>query len=420
MRTRSIYRGIVLINTGLLLAGFATADELDDRLQQLEQRLTLAEQRAASAEQAATQQHDSDISLHVGGRIELDAATYRADNNDFGDGTRVRRLFLDVRGSAYTHWAYRFQYDFARPSGSDTSARGVRDAWIQYRGLPAVITAGNFRQPFGLEALTSGLNTTFIERGLTNVFAPDRHLGIAVSYDSPRWSGAFGVFGETAEGDVENEGDEGWDIATRITYSPINTASRLFHLGLSARYNSPEDSQTGLRFRERPESNITDVRLIDTGALTGVQHIGFTGFEAAGIWGPLSIQTEWIQADIKRHNSEKDVSFSAAYLYTSVLLSGESRRYKNGVFGRIKPSQPINAGGNGAWELGLRYSTADLSDGTVTGGEQNNLTLGLNWYATDTVRISANYITVLNVDRPGSTYHDEKLRNLLLRAQVDF
>src|SRR5690554_4517527 len=42
---------------------------------------------------------DGNFSFQVGGRLQADAAFYDADVNDFGDGTRVRRLFLDVRGT---------------------------------------------------------------------------------------------------------------------------------------------------------------------------------------------------------------------------------------------------------------------------------------------------------------------------------
>lgn len=363
-----------------------------------------------------------DFSFRVGGRLQLDAAAYDADQdgNDFGNGSRVRRAYLDVRGTVYEHWNYRFQYDFARPGGSDSSARGIRDAWVQYSGFVPAITVGQFKEPFGLEHLTSSLHTTFVERGLTNAFTPDRRIGIGISDNGNQWTYALGVFGETAEGDVDNEGDEGWDITGRVTYAPLNSDGNVVHLGLAGRQHTPEDSSNSLRFRERPESNITNVRLVDTGALTDVEDIQFAGLEAAAVFGPFSLQSEWIDTQVSRDNGADDLDFSAWYAYTSFFLTGESRPYKNGVFDRIKPKSTVGQGGIGAWELALRYSQADLTDGSVTGGEEENLTFGVNWYATQNVRLSANYIKVLELDRAGNQYDDEKLDSAVVRAQIDF
>jgi len=49
--------------------------------------------------------------------------------------------------------------------------------------------------------------------------------------------------------------------------------------------------------------------------------------------------------------------------------------------------------------LAARYSTIDLNDGSVAGGEADAVTVGLNWYPTSTLRFTANYVDVLSVDR---------------------
>jgi phosphate-selective porin OprO and OprP len=96
----------------------------------------------------------------------------------------------------------------------------------------------------------------------------------------------------------------------------------------------------------------------------------------------------------------------------SWILTGETRRYDmaTAAFQGPRPFVPFSsAGGFGAWELALRYSHLDLDfhsglAGTaatadaVRGGEQNILTLGVNWYVNSNVKVMLNWLHV-DVDR---------------------
>ena len=81
-------------------------------------------------------------------------------------------------------------------------------------------------------------------------------------------------------------------------------------------------------------------------------------------------------------------------------------------------------GGMGAWELALRFSNVDLTDGSlatgVRGGTIDVLTLGLNWYA------NSNYRCMLDLSRADVNTDDPALgqggvSNIIqLRMQVAF
>lgn len=419
-------------------AGAQSADritELERALEDLRTRLEAQQRNEAPSASGAVvgttngrtltfASPDGEFSMNVGGRLQLDAAFHDAsDGVEFGDGTNIRRLFLDVRGTFARDWNYRYQYDFARPGGADASSRGIRDAWIQYTGAgPHLITLGNFKAPLGLEHLQGGLGTTFIERGLTDLFSPDRRLGVGYSTSGSHWSTAWGVFGERAEGDVGAEGDEGWDLNGRFTLAPLNSAGRIVHLGLAGRLHQPEDSTSELRFSSRPETSVTGVRIVDTGVIADVDDFRSLGVEAGAVFGPFSVQGEYIGTRLTRNGELEDVDLSAWYLFASYTLTGEPRTYRTatGVFDRPRVANPVGKGGIGAWEVAVRYSNADLTDADVVGGEFENLTLGLNWYALDNLRFSANYTHALDVNRPGSPYDAIDLDTLTLRAQVDF
>jgi len=110
-----------------------------------------------------------------------------------------------------------------------------------------------------------------------------------------------------------------------------------------------------------------------------------------------SIQAEYITTSVAR-SSGSDLKFDGWYAQGSYFLTGENRHYEKGVFRGIKPNHRVGDGGFGAWQLALRYSTIDLNDKDINGGEMHNLTVGLNWKPIEAIRVSANYVKVLRVD----------------------
>lgn len=437
-----------LILTGLLglapLAAQAVETETD-RIEKLEQQLNLLQQQLETQNAALTNQQEQiksnqsnviaksngrglvfesangDFKAQIGGRLQADAAFYDS-NIPSGDSTDFRRLFVDLRGTVYRDWDYRFQYDFARPNGN-TSTRGIRDAYFKYTGFDAGnITIGQFKAPFGLEHLTSSLNNTFLERGLNHVFTPDRRIGVGFDTAGDNWTFAIGGFGSPAESSEDNsnaDSDEGWNLIGRVTATPFKSDNGFLHVGLAARQNWAQETDSNVRFRERPEVHADGARLVDTGNIANVDDAQSYGLELAGVYGPFSVQSEFIQTKLQRDAAE-DLTFDGWYVYASYFLTGESRPYKNGVFDRIKPNAAVGKGGYGAWEVAARFSTVDLTDGSVIGGELDNATLGLNWYATDNVRFAANYVKVLDVDRPGHVNDDLDGDIFAIRAQIDF
>jgi len=442
----------VLILTGAATAAPAWANsdlaEVEARIKKLEQQVNILVQRLETQQVSLNEQKqaiedtnkktdgaaiaktngrslkfesaDGDFVAQVGGRLQADAAFYDGDIPS-GEGTDFRRIFLDLRGQVYQDWAYRFQYDFARPNGS-SSSRGIRDAYIKYTGLDVGnITVGQFKAPFGLEHLTSSLHSTFLERGLNHVFTPDRRIGVGFDSKGDNWTFAIAGLGGTAE-DENNAGDdqdEGWNLVSRVTSTPFKSDKGLIHVGLAARQNWASDTDGSVRFRERPEVRVDGSRLIDTGTISDVDEQRSYGLELAAVYGPFSVQAEYIQTELERDQAD-DVDFDGWYAYASYFLTGESRTYKDGVFDRTKPKSAVGKGGIGAWEVAARYSTADLSDQSIIGGELDNATLGLNWYATDNVRFAANYIKVLDIDRPGNALDGQDGDIFAVRGQIDF
>lgn len=318
--------------------------------------------------------------IDLGGRAQLDYAFYDDDVRELGDGGELRRGRLFASGNLANDWSYKVQYDFA---GGDATPKDIK---VAYTGLPGgTVTIGNFKQAFSLENLTSSKYITFIERALPTSLAQGRRLGVGYQHTGERHSAAVSAYGQP----VDEDGiDEGLGAGGRFAYTPVRGNRDLLHFGIAGAWEEAPDASDTLRLRARPESHVTDVRLVDTGTLAGVEDLTRAGLEAAWVRGPFSLQAEAIRVDVNRRGNP-DYAVDGWYAFGSWFVTGESRPYKAGAFGRVTPR-----GDAGAWEVALRLSSLDFDDAGVAGGTEDNVTVGVNYYVTSHFRFMGNYTRV--------------------------
>ncbi len=371
---------------------------------------------------------DKAFKLKIGGRIMSDWSFTDYDSDveryvgEQSDGHEFRRARLYVAGTIYGNVEFKAQYDFA---GGDAD---FKDMYVGYKSIPYLggIRAGHFKEPFGLEELTSSKYITFMERALPDAFAPSRNVGVMLHNHvfGDRVTYAVGWFRPTgAYGNGSGDGD--YAATARVTALPLyaNKGRQLLHLGVAATKRANNDS---LRLRAHPENHQVS-RLVDTGAF-GSNNVQIIGLEAALVLGPFSVQSEYTRAEVDRRNSApgmpNNASFSGYYVEASCFLTGESRHYKkkSGAFSRVKPKHnfSIKNGGFGAWQVAARYSHLDLNDQDIQGGEEDNITLGLNWHLNPNARVMFNYV-IADVDRQFvGLGRDLNAKSAMVRLQVDF
>jgi phosphate-selective porin OprO and OprP len=359
---------------------------------------------------------NGNFKIGLNAALQVDTAVFSPDRTELNDDLAVRRAQFAVSGSLYQDLSYGAVIDVT------TGDASIQDALVRYSGWqPAHFTLGQFKQPFSLEWLTTSRNITFLERGLPNVFVPSYHLGFAIDSHGPNWSATASVFENDIDG-TRVDG-EGWGGAARLTFAPIATKTRALHFGMATVYRDLDDDTDRLRFRIRPEARLSNVRLVDTRNLSRVDGYVLAGLEAAAVFGPLSVQAEYMRNFVDRKGNRTDPEFDGWYAYASWFLTGESRRYvqEQGRFDRIRPNGPLTtSGGIGAWEVAARYSALDLNDGTIHGGSEDNWTLAFNWYPTAYTRLMANYIFVnSNRQRLGVPREDDPMI-FELRFQIEF
>ena len=348
----------------------------------------------------------------------------------FTDANAWRRKEFNFYGK--TPWGLDFQigYDF-------TVAGGVSAGWIdnfvRYTSTDAgAFRVGQFKTPVGWdEAGTSSSATTFMERALpVQAAAAGRRIGVDWMYTGlPNWV----LYAAYFDGGDLNGDNDGHGPAARVAWAPFNRqpgggsreVGNVLHLGISASRETRERTTDGrgvvsdpvARFRARPEANLRGTRLVDTGNLAFPGDIDRMGFEAAWIRGPLLVQAEYLAFGASPAG-KPDFNGDGYYVAGSWVLTGESRPYKNGAIGNVRPIREY-----GAVELALRYSEVDLNDGPVRGGEQQDWTLGANWYLGQHFKLQANYVWANSTKRYGAPLNaeaDVDPRIFEMRAQVYF
>jgi phosphate-selective porin OprO and OprP len=340
------------------------------------------------------------------GRLHLDSSyAFGEDDAAWSNGLRTRRVRMGLDGRLDDHWDFRIEFDFAE------EGVGAREVRLRRSLGPGRLMIGQVKAPMGLNELTGSNDLTFIERSTPTAIVADG-FRLGVGYDAWFGEDLVGVqtrvygraIGEATAGDMQHA------IGGRGVVAPVIGQGRL-HLGLSGAFEHRGDN-TAIRYSDRPEARGADggTRLIDTGVLDAAL-TGKVGAELAFITGPFSVEAEYLAVYVHRDDAES-VYLDGFHAQTSYILTGESRGYRQGGFGAPSPSRSY-----GAWEAALRYSRMSLDDADLQGGTQTNLTVGLNWYATDRVRFMLNHVLSMV---EGGVFGDETLHIVQARAQYAF
>jgi phosphate-selective porin OprO and OprP len=351
------------------------------------------------------------------GFLQTDYAYYVSSATRLGNGEIIRRAYLGIVGDVTPDWGYIFVVDFAN------NEVDIRDAYLKYFGFnPVFIRVGNIKEPMGLEHLEEPTDLTFLERALPiNAFILDRRIGVDFNTfgdigNAAHYTGNVGVFGVEVGHVVVHQADESSSIVGRTTIALGPSANEFVHFGVSGAIRKP-DSNKQVNYNSQPESDVTNVTLVNTGVINNVSYIYLYGLEAAVEYRQLSLQSEYLVANLHRfghkHKNNNNLRFKGGYIYGSWVLTGESRGYLNqkGTFASIAPCHRF-----GAWEVALRFSTVNLDSDPIIGGKENNYTFGLNWYPNKYVRFMGNVIKVV-ADQAGV----HNVPNIYtIRAQISF
>jgi len=357
---------------------------------------------------------DGRFKIRIGGRLMFDNIWRSSD--EFGpnvttDSSFFRRVRLYMAGTIYSDIGFKVEVDFSR------SNLGLQDVWgsIKVKWLGgATIKVGHHNEPFSLQELTSSKYIQLIERSVITMFAPGRNSGISIAHAfwEKRITATLGWFRTTNDQGMAMVDDDS-GISFRVTGLVISRPEEkiLLHVGFSFSYRSVMSVQ----YRARPGVGDKD-RTVDTGSIMA-EHTTALGFEIALRWRSVTVQGEYIMADVDAVASG-DPGFGGFYIEIGWFVTGEVRQYSvdEGVWGRTRPKQDSDDG-FGALQIVIRFETVDLNDASITGGEEDVVTLGANWHLNPNMRIMLN---VVFADVTGGPEGTGDLVAFVIRFQIDF
>ena len=349
------------------------------------------------------QSNDGSASIKVGGRIMLDNAWFM-DDSSAEDGTEFRRTRLMLSGKV-DNFEWKTQYDFASVKAGGPA---FKDVYVGLSGVPYAggLRAGHFKEPFGLEELTSSKYMTFMERSLTSAFAPSRNVGVMAHRALDGGTLAYGVF-RTTDDLGFNTGDGAYSATGRYTRTINTEGGSLIHLGGAL---STRSLQGDLSLEPRASSHL-GLKAAE-GVAAGADGEFRYGVEAAYVNGPFSLQGEFMGSSV---SADDNITYTGWYIMGSYFLTGESRPYDNkkGFFKRVKPAKEFALGESwGATELAVRYGSLNYDD--LAGGVHlEDLTVGLNLYHNPVFRTMFNYVYS---DMGGGSA--EAMHSFMLRWQI--
>ncbi len=426
-------------------------------------------------------------SISLTGRMHLDYRFNDAYENGRGDDRdtqslsdqfELRRARLGVKGK----FANDFKYEIVgNLPGTATIDVAYLD-WAKYDAFQ--IRTGKFKQPFGLEQLTSSNNIALMERSYVDQTVPAKKLGLQVM-GSPKAGFTYAL--STFQPHDTELNITGGDRASGAFRGTINFAEimgnkeAIMHVGLAGldenyTLGTSTSSQTSGVSDGIQRGTISSFRASGRGlnnAFRGqvggeacaavsdttwscssefsasVRHKA-VGLEGIFATGPFKLVGEYSAGDYRGNQAANSTSYDTKtyYLEAGWFVTGEkyASSYKNGIFSSFKPNNDfdIDKGNWGAIELLARAEGYDVdniaftgSNGRVQGSINRSSTSstdagaktytgGVRWILNPNVGIKGNYSytrfdnSFAPIDVTGATAIVKDEKLLMFRTQFMF
>ena len=323
--------------------------------------------------------------LEMTGRINIDSDYFdglfrEGSNNSIMKG-QLRRARFAINADMFNQWSAKLQLAI----NENKKSLIVKDFYLVYEGWNfADVKMGKFKEPFGLERITSSKNTVFIERSLmSNVFSLGRTTGINFNRNADWYTWKVGLYQVSNSPRLRQDG--GLAITQRFTLSPLKIENGFSHLGLA--YSKRELDGAGYELKSNggvfSGFNMLNTPILESDSLTQ------WGSEVAFGKDKWSIQAEYQAQEVTGIENSLNIEYRSYYTHVSYFISNDKRRYKNGRFVSVRPSSS-----SGALELTARYSVIENQSNWQFDelDKLSNKTIGINYYLNRDFKLMLNIL----------------------------
>nr|MCR5454442.1 OprO/OprP family phosphate-selective porin [Bacteroidales bacterium] len=287
---------------------------------------------------------------------------------------------------------------------ADATTISFRDVFVKYNfNKNHHIQAGNVFMPFGMKPL--GLAYKFIDDAtVDNAFCLARKMGIQYLLTTDRFNFTGGVFSDGNIDKGNDQFDKGINFAAKAIVRPVINETSVLHFGFAPMYcNTPVAGSSTFK-AVVPQTFTTEGKTLYKNAFD-CDHYSRYEAEMIFIQKRFLLEMHYQGASYEKRESSDRYHVGGFLAQTSFLLIGEQQNY-NKVTGLCQNASPRNL------ELLARYDYLDLHDG----GNQNDLTIGLNYFFSKHFNMKLNYgVTQENHGDAHKTYN-----TLQLRGQFSF
>ncbi|SFV53498.1 Phosphate-specific outer membrane porin OprP; Pyrophosphate-specific outer membrane porin OprO [hydrothermal vent metagenome] len=330
-----------------------------------------------------------DFRYQFGAKIKYDVM--------FGDEAGQSYLHHQFRGVQIYHKGsffgkklfYKMGYEF-----SNITVNHIKDLYLGYKGkikktkTKYRIKFGNFKVPFSLSQ-----SDMFMEGALNNTFIDGRNFGGELLLSQQIARGYLNLFTSYYQGSINdrihhNQLDKG-TISARVTYAKAFTKHHIISFGSG--YAKEKFLDGTLKYKQGSESKFMYEQYVST-KIKYVSSVQKNNFEFLYIFSKYCMQAAYTQVAVK--NNLDIYKYDGYYIEGSYFYLGQGRGYdvKKSTLEQIQPNR------DGAIEFALRYSAINLNSSgkkhikDESGGSQQDIAFGVNWYYNKEIEWMFNYI----------------------------
>lgn len=307
---------------------------------------------------------DGSSKLLIGGISQFDGRYFPDDpDHTHVDQFAFRTLRLDLRGTVFDHYDFRFMPDFA---GGKVV---VQDAYVDVHYADELeLRVGKFKVPFGLERLQNETSTTFAERGLPTQLAPNRDLGVELfgELEGGTLSYQLGIFNGVADGgSSDGDATDDKEGAARVFVRPFARGPALVkRLGVGgavtfgdkaanlAQADTPVWKTAGLTtiFQYRAGTTLADTVVADGRHWRATAQGYYFG-------GPVGVLAEYVRSTqhVVLNGTHERVTAESWQALVQYVITGEDATYNS-----VTPAHPW-----GAFDVAARIGEIRVADGDV-------------------------------------------------------